>query len=909
MMQRWPSRPSAGRTAHQTVIWSRRTAGTGLLVVALVLASLAVAVFRAGGGGSVAAASQPTDTSAVAGVPGVTCIYPPTVVHEPGGSPTPYPRKVLGSRPSVPVPPPTAIPSTPPTLTPVSSASVTPTPVGPPATSAGPAQPTPSATVPSAASPTASPAGTTGTTLPPCDSPVHYDRMSRVTAPPTGGAAPAALRTEQAGFQYHAGGRIETDPRVYLIFWGNGWSTDPSGVRSAEISLFQTLSGTGYNRILSQYNDLPPGPVAVGNYIHNDVSLAGTWIDSAGPSRAIDGSLMAAEAQRAEASNGWTHDPNAQYIMLPQANSPYSGTGYCAYHLYQSGYVMDLIPYLGDTAFAGCIGTNHYGPTQLAATTVVTSHEYAEAATDPFVNAWWYINPADPSKTQWEIGDLCNPFYTGVGEYVALPSTNIYVQPLWSLASETCVSSADSGPKVSRHQDIDRVLSSIKYSVASWPSGSAQYVVLARSTEPGWADGVPAADLAQDAGPLLWADSAGCTSSDYSAMLTEIKRVLPPGAGGTYGGRVYIVGGITGVPQCVETALTGLGIYNQRVQGSDRCDSSVNVAALITPYSIMNVVSGDSFPDGESMAAVPGPAGNIATLVTPSSGVVGQPVSALCSSADVALQSFGNRGRSNSFTPIVRIAGGTAAVSAAVEAEINRDVCPATLNCTRRYGGSDRYGTSLLIAQNLVTNPFDFTAATGTDWADGVAGGLLAWQAGSPVLLFDAGATSAGADVTSNARYASSGYVLGGTTVEPASTMASFAALFPAAPIGGQIISNVDAGVCVDDSGSGTGNGNSIQIWGCNGTAAQAWRLYSNGELVVLGGCMTAAGTGWWGSKIQYGTCTGSSTQTWTVGSHGELVNAAYGLCLDDPSSNTNWTTQLQVWGCNQTAAQNWTLP
>jgi Ricin-type beta-trefoil lectin domain/ell wall binding domain 2 (CWB2) len=323
----------------------------------------------------------------------------------------------------------------------------------------------------------------------------------------------------------------------------------------------------------------------------------------------------------------------------------------------------------------------------------------------------------------------------------------------------------------------------------------------------------------------------------------------------------------------------------------------------------MNVVSGDSFPDGESMAAVPGPAGNIATLVTPASGVVGHPVSALCSSADAALQSFSTRALLFGYNPVVRIAGGTAAVSAAVEAEINRDVCPTTLDCTRRYAGSDRYGTSLLIAQNLVTQPYDFTAATGTDWADGVAGGPLAWQAGSPVLLYDNGATTAGADVTSNARFTSSGYVLGGTTAEPRQTMASFAASFPAVPIGGQIISNIDRTVCVDDSGGGTGNGNVIQLWGCNGTASQAWRLYSNGELVVLGGCMTAASTGWWGSKIQYDTCTGSNQQTWGIGPDGNLVNGAFGLCLDDPSSNTNWTTQLQVWGCDQTAAQNWTLP
>jgi hypothetical protein len=150
---------------------------------------------------------------------------------------------------------------------------------------------------------------------------------------------------------------------------------------------------------------------------------------------------------------------------------------------------------------------------------------------------------------------------------------------------------------------------------------------------------------------------------------------------------------------------------------------------------------------------------------------------------------------------------------------------------------------------------------------------------------------------------------VGGTSAEPLPQMAYFAGLFPAPPLGGRILAGVGSSLCVDDSASQTGNGNPIQLWGCNATGAQAWRLYSNGELVTLGGCMTAASTGWWGSKIQFGTCTGSNQQTWGVGPDGELVNGAFGLCLDDPSSSVTWGTQLQVWGCDMTAAQDWNLP
>jgi hypothetical protein len=38
-------------------------------------------------------------------------------------------------------------------------------------------------------------------------------------------------------------------------------------------------------------------------------------------------------------------------------------------------------------------------------------------------------------------------------------------------------------------------------------------------------------------------------------------------------------------------------------------------------------------------------------------------------------------------------------------------------------------------------------------------------------------------------------------------------------------------------------------------------------------------------------------------------VNPQSGKCLDDPNSATTNGTQLQIYTCNGSAAQNWTLP
>ena len=39
------------------------------------------------------------------------------------------------------------------------------------------------------------------------------------------------------------------------------------------------------------------------------------------------------------------------------------------------------------------------------------------------------------------------------------------------------------------------------------------------------------------------------------------------------------------------------------------------------------------------------------------------------------------------------------------------------------------------------------------------------------------------------------------------------------------------------------------------------------------------------------------------------LVNPQSGRCLDDPNSTTSNGTQLQIYDCNTTNAQTWTLP
>jgi hypothetical protein len=115
------------------------------------------------------------------------------------------------------------------------------------------------------------------------------------------------------------------------------------------------------------------------------------------------------------------------------------------------------------------------------------------------------------------------------------------------------------------------------------------------------------------------------------------------------------------------------------------------------------------------------------------------------------------------------------------------------------------------------------------------------------------------------------------------------------------------AGKCLDDNGGGTGNGNKIQLWDCNGTAAQQWS-YSGGAFVGPGGkCLdVTGGNSANATPVQLYACNGTSAQSWTV--EGGRIVGIGGKCLDVESSDTGNGTQIQIWDCNGSAAQSWSV-
>ncbi|MBB5112826.1 hypothetical protein FHU28_002665 [Micromonospora echinospora] len=170
-----------------------------------------------------------------------------------------------------------------------------------------------------------------------------------------------------------------------------------------------------------------------------------------------------------------------------------------------------------------------------------------------------------------------------------------------------------------------------------------------------------------------------------------------------------------------------------------------------------------------------------------------------------------------------------------------------------------------------------------TQWAMANAGGMMNWELPQ--------------DTTGSTSLVSAIYdtVTGGGTPPPSGRTG------PITGIGG---------ACVDVAAASTANGTAIQLYGCNGTAAQSWTVAGDGTLRALGKCLdvTSAGTAN-GTAIQLWDCNGTGAQVWQTQSNGTLRNPASGRCLDATGNSSANGTRLQIWDCFGGANQVWRLP
>ncbi|MFD5116157.1 ricin-type beta-trefoil lectin domain protein [Streptomyces sp. NPDC058220] len=117
-------------------------------------------------------------------------------------------------------------------------------------------------------------------------------------------------------------------------------------------------------------------------------------------------------------------------------------------------------------------------------------------------------------------------------------------------------------------------------------------------------------------------------------------------------------------------------------------------------------------------------------------------------------------------------------------------------------------------------------------------------------------------------------------------------------------------GKCVDVAAASSANGTPVQLYDCNGSAAQQWDVASDGSIRALGKCLDVKDNSTAnGAQLQIWDCTGSANQRWSVSAARDIVNTQANKCVDVTGNSSANGTRLQIWTCTGAANQKWTAP
>jgi lactocepin len=248
--------------------------------------------------------------------------------------------------------------------------------------------------------------------------------------------------------------------------------------------------------------------------------------------------------------------------------------------------------------------------------------------------------------------------------------------------------------RADRISGVDRYETAVKVSQQGWDS--AKKVVLARGDQ--YADalaGVPLAHLY--GGPLLLSKTSSLPASTYD----EIKRL---GAE-----QVYVLGGETAISKEVLDKLTQSGIKVERISGKDRFETAAKIASKFGKYDTAVIASGLNFPDALSVSSYAAEQG-MPILLT----------------RDKSLPAVTKDALVKAGVEQTYVIGGNSAV--------NDSVLKAVPN-GHRISGVNRYATSVAISKFFADDTKSVYVSTGVNFADALAGGVLAAKEGSGVYI------------------------------------------------------------------------------------------------------------------------------------------------------------------------------
>lgn len=294
------------------------------------------------------------------------------------------------------------------------------------------------------------------------------------------------------------------------------------------------------------------------------------------------------------------------------------------------------------------------------------------------------------------------PVAADLGKMLAVTVTGALADG--TTASSTSLDTSDVTAGATRTAGADRYETAIAISQAYTPGVGTVYVANGLSYADALSAGPAAAHLG---GPLLLTQQDALPAT----VKAEIVRLNPA--------HIVIVGGIGVVSRAVRTELDGIvGSTNvTRMNGLDRYDTSRRIAEAAfgsTGAATAYIATGSDFPDALSAG--------------PAASHFDGPVILVPGSAN-KLDAATLRVLTDLKVTSVKIAGGTAIVSTGIQTQLEG------LFTVKRNFGADRYATAVAINQDAFPSSDTVYLATGTGFADALAGSALAGWKNAPLYV------------------------------------------------------------------------------------------------------------------------------------------------------------------------------
>lgn len=219
-----------------------------------------------------------------------------------------------------------------------------------------------------------------------------------------------------------------------------------------------------------------------------------------------------------------------------------------------------------------------------------------------------------------------------------------------------------------------------------------------------------------------------------NSLTAEINTAIENGSLKT----IYSVGGST-LPSSVRNKIKNKGIDLINISGPNRFDTSASVAENSKNKSKVFLANGNNFPDSLSIAPLALREGY--SLVLTDGNSLTANVSNFLNNAEEIV-----------------IVGGTGSVSSSIENGLSRNGKKVS-----RISGSNRYDTSMKIANNYYGSTDFVLTASGNNYADALTGTVLANKLNAPIILVSGNSLNSVQKSYLNSQKINTLYILGGT--------------------------------------------------------------------------------------------------------------------------------------------------